>query len=143
MKNIRSLLLLCTCLFALGAFAFQSPSGQEGQRPRGPMGRQMPTVDEQLQGMTEQLGLTAAQQSQIKPILEDTRQQMQALMKDDSLSREDRMGKMRSIREASDEKIKAVLTDEQKKKFEERRKEMQERRGKRDQEKGGDSAPPK
>ena len=50
---------------------------------------------------------------------------------------------MRSIREASDEKIKAVLTDEQKKKFEERRKEMQERRGKRDQEKGGDSAPPK
>jgi Spy/CpxP family protein refolding chaperone len=139
MKKTR-ILLLGVCLFALSAFAFQSPADQGGQEKRGGQrgpGRQ--TVEERLQAMTEFLGLTPAQQSQIKPILEDTQQQMQAIMKDDSLSREDRGSKMRSLREATDEKIRAVLNDEQKKKFDERRKEQQgPRRG---NEKGGEAAP--
>ena len=138
MTKARTLFLLCLSLFALGALAQSPAGGQEGSRPRGPMGRQMPTIEEQLKGMTEYLGLTAEQQSQIKPILEDSRQQMQALMKDDSLSREDRVGKMRSIREATDAKIREVLNDDQKKKFDEHRKEMQERRGPGRAQKGGD-----
>jgi len=144
MKKIRTLLLPCAFLFALSAFAFQSPStpgGQGGQEKqggqRGP-GRQ--SVEERLQTMTENLGLTPAQQAQIKPILEDTQQQMQAIMKDESLSREDRGSKMRSLRDATDQKIRALLNDEQKKKFDERRKEQGPRRG---NEKGGESAPPK
>jgi periplasmic protein CpxP/Spy len=43
---------------------------------------------------------------------------MQALRGDSSMSREDRMAKMQSIRSDSTTKIEAILNDDQKKQFE-------------------------
>ena len=91
--------------------------------------------DQQLQHMTRQLDLSADQQSQIKPILLDRQQKMQALFQDQSLSREDRRAKMQSIRQDSQSKIEAVLNDQQKQKFEA----MQQRRGRG---RGGENGPP-
>ena len=75
-----------------------------------------------------------------QPVLEDQRTQMQALMKDDSLSQDDRRSKGRSIRESTDSKIRDVLTDDQKKKYDAWQQEMRDRMRQRQQ--GGDNPPP-
>jgi periplasmic protein CpxP/Spy len=74
--------------------------------------------DAQLKHMTKALDLTADQQTQLKPVLESQHQQMEAIHQDQSLSRDDRMAKMKAIHEASRTKIEAVLNDTQKQKFE-------------------------
>ena len=73
--------------------------------------------DAQLRHLTKALDLTADQQAQIKPVLESTHQQMEALHQDQSLSRDDRFAKMKAIHEDSRTKIEAVLNDTQKQKF--------------------------
>jgi len=91
--------------------------------------RQPPSVDEQIKRLADRLNLSDDQQSKIKPILEDQRQQMGALREDTSLSREDRMSKMRSIRESTTSKISAILNDDQKKQYEAMQQEMRSREG--------------
>ena len=77
--------------------------------------------------MTKRYNLSADQQTQIKPILADSQQQMMALRGDSSMSREDKMAKMKSIREDSNTKISAILNDSQKQKFAEDQQRMQQR----------------
>jgi Spy/CpxP family protein refolding chaperone len=84
--------------------------------------------DKRLARMTKRYNLTADQQSQIKPILQDEQQQMQAMHSDTSTSGDDKRAKMQSTHQASTQKIEAVLTDEQKQKFEADQQKMQERR---------------
>jgi hypothetical protein len=74
--------------------------------------------DRQLEHMTRALDLTADQQSQLKPLLVDRQQKMQALFQDQSISQDDRHAKARSIMTDSNGKIEAVLNDQQKQKFE-------------------------
>ena len=132
MKKLRSVMLLSTFLFALGAFAFQSGSGQEANQGHGQgqgqgQGRGMPSVEDHLKLLTEKLDLTADQQAKVKTMLEDQRQQMDAIRKDDSLSREDKMSKMRALRETSQAKLREILTDDQKKKLDQLEQEMRDR----------------
>ncbi len=89
----------------------QGPGG-EGMHHRGPI-----STDEQLAHLTKALTLTTDQQSQVKPILEDRRQQMMQLHQDQSTSREDKMAKMKTIDQDSHAKIAAILNDTQKAKF--------------------------
>ena len=134
MKSIKNLMLLMVCMFALGAWAQQTPPAQGGGDQQGRR-RGGQSVEEQLKNLTERLSLTDDQQAKIKPILEDTRTQMQKLMQDESMSRDDKMAKGRSLREAANSKIRDLLTDDQKKKFDDLQKEMQERR---QRQQGGD-----
>ena len=91
---------------------------QATPRPDGPHGRGMHMdPNRQLEHLTRQLNLTADQQAQIKPMLVERQQKMQALFQDQSLSQEDRRTQMRTISEGTRNSIKAVLTDEQKQKF--------------------------
>lgn len=89
----------------------QGPMGQGGMR-RMPM-----TTDERLQRMTQMLNLTGDQQQKIRPILDNESQQMQTLHQDTSMSREDRVAKMRSIRESTMTQITPILTPDQQKKW--------------------------
>jgi periplasmic protein CpxP/Spy len=91
------------------------PPQDQGQQGRGPM-RMDPS--RQLERMTRELSLTADQQGQIKPMLVDRQQKMEAVFQDQSLSQEDRRAKMQSIRQDSRSKIEGVLNDNQKQKFE-------------------------
>jgi hypothetical protein len=97
------------------------------------MGHQPMTPDEQVARMTKRYNLSADQQTQIKPILANAQQQMMALRQDSSMSRDDKMAKMKSIHEDSSAKIQAILNDSQKQKFaqdQQRRQEhMQEQQG--------------
>ncbi|HEY6488140.1 MAG: hypothetical protein WCC26_16220 [Terracidiphilus sp.] len=92
-----------------------APAPEQGQAGRGAM-RMDP--NRQLEHMTRELGLSADQQGQIKPLLVDRQQKVEALFQDQSLSREDRRAKMQSIRQDSQTKIEAALNDQQKQKFE-------------------------
>lgn len=95
----------------------------------GHRGGHMMDPDQRLAHMTKRYKLTADQQSQIKPILQDEQQQMQSMRSDTTSSREDKRAKMMSMHQASTQKIEAVLTDEQKQKFEADQQKMQQRRG--------------
>ena len=104
------------------------PDQQSAPGMGGHMGhRHMPTVDDQLKHMTKKLNLSDDQQAKLKPILEDQRKQMEGIRNDSSLSREDRFGKMREIRQSSDTQIKSVLNDDQQKNFDKMREEQANR----------------
>jgi len=138
---LSGLLATGLTLSTAAAFAQQDnsapPAQQGGNSGGGRMGRQQMDPDQQIARMTKRYNLSADQQAQIKPILANQQQQMQALRGDSSLSRDDRMAKMKGIREDSSTKIQAILNDTQKKQYAEDQQRMQERM----QERGG-GAPP-
>lgn len=93
----------------------------------------------QLDMLTKKLNLTADQQTQIKAIDEDAMKQMMTLRNDTSLPQDDRRSKMMDIRKSSSDKIRAVLTDEQKPKYDELQAQMRDRMRERQQQ--GANAP--
>jgi Spy/CpxP family protein refolding chaperone len=102
---------------AVFAQAAPAPDASAPQQGTGQWGHQPKTPDEQVARMTKRYKLSSDQQAQIKPILANQQQQIQALRQDSTLSREDRMAKVKSIHEDSSSKIQAVLNDSQKQKF--------------------------
>lgn len=116
MKKLGYVLLAAALMAPVGLLAQNSASG-EGQ-PESRMGRHhMPDVDTQLQRLSKKLKLTDEQKPQVKTILEDQRDQMQKLMQDSSGSRGENHQKMREIHKNASSKIRALLTDEQKNKY--------------------------
>jgi Spy/CpxP family protein refolding chaperone len=112
-----------------GSAPDQNAPQAEGGGMGGHRGGHMMDPDQRLAHMTKRYNLTADQQSQIKPILQDEQQQMQSMHSDTSMSRDDKMAKMKSMHEADNQKIEAVLTGDQKQKFEADQQKMQERHG--------------
>lgn len=129
MKIIKATFLFCVVMFAVGAYAWQSPSGQERNQGRGPM-----SVDDRVKMLADRLNLSDDQQSKVKSILTDSQKQQQSIRDDSSLSEDDRRSKMRGLRESTNSKIREVLNDDQKKKFDE----MQQQMRGRGEGKGGD-----
>jgi Spy/CpxP family protein refolding chaperone len=124
MKQIflRGALAVAVVLGGVTAYAqMGAPAGGAEHGQRQPM-----SADQRLQMLTQQLNLTSDQQSQIKPILENESQQMDALRSDSSLSQQDRMSKMKEIRQSTSSQIKPILTPDQQTKWQQ----MTERRAK-------------
>jgi protein CpxP len=123
-------------LGSAAAFAQQDSPAPDASAQQGGH-RQPPTPDEQVARMTKHYNLTADQQAQIKPIIADQQQKMMALRQDSSLSRDDKMAKMKGIHEDSNTKIQAILNDTQKQQFAQDQQRMHER-----MEQRGGGAPP-
>lgn len=119
MKNPLKFLSLCLTLAMVAApvVKAQSDDAAKPARERGPGGGRGPT----LEMLAEQLELTAEQKEKIAPIWKHQAEQMQAIRKDDSLSREQKMEKTKAAREETHKAIEALLTPEQAKKFSEMR----------------------
>lgn len=112
MKKLIALTALAMALTVVSGSGWaQMGPGQGGHSPMSP--------DQRLQMMTKQLDLTADQQAKIKPLLESESQQMQTLHQDTSLSQEDRMSKMKQIRQSTNDQIKSSLNPDQQQKFDE------------------------
>ena len=127
MKNLRAILILSSFAFALSAFAVQAPSSQDQDKQSDHMKRgHMPSAEAQLKHLTEALNLTDEQQSKVKTILEDTHKQAEAVMDDKSLSQDDRHAKLMGLHNAAHAKMRDILTDEQKKKFDDMQQKMQD-----------------
>jgi Spy/CpxP family protein refolding chaperone len=112
-----------TIALALGSCLGVTAMAQDQQAPPPATQnqRQAPDPARQAQRMAKRLGLTADQQSQLVPILANRDQQVMALRSDTTLSPQDRHAKMMNLRQDSDAKIKAVLTDAQKQQYDEMR----------------------
>ncbi len=96
----------------------------EGKGPGGPGGN----PQERFKKMAEELGLTEDQKEKLQPILKEQGEKMREIFQDQNLSREEKMPKLKEIREGFTAKIKAILTPEQQEKYEKMVKEMQNRR---------------
>ena len=127
MKPLRLITLLASCLFAMAALAQQNPPAQESGEHKhgGHMGPGMGNVDDHVKELTTKLNLTADQQAKVKSILTEHHQQMETTMKDSSLSKEDKHAKMKSEHDSVHAKVREVLTDEQKPKFDAMVKDME------------------
>ena len=90
MRHARYALLMLVILVPAGLVA---QGGWGGGHPG--RGRNMPSVDDQVKDLTQQLNLTDTQQTQVKTILQDQRDQVKKLMDDSSGSREDKRSKAR------------------------------------------------
>jgi Spy/CpxP family protein refolding chaperone len=116
-------------LLAIGTMlivVLTAPTQQTATRPGGTdkeehaqRGAQdgVPTVESQLKVLTEKLDLTGDQQARIKPILQELHDATLKLVRDKSLSHEERLAKVRPQRYKADKQIREFLSDDQKKKL--------------------------
>ena len=85
----------------------------------------MGNMDDMMQELTTKLNLTADQQTKIKSIMEEQHEQMRATMNDQSMSKEEKHAKMKSMHDSIHAKVREVLTDDQKPKFDAMVKDME------------------
>lgn len=114
MKLTKTLTLAAIVAAGLlaGSTALQAQDAPPANRS-GMHGR--PNIDQ----IAKDLNLTDDQKTQFKAAFKDQQTKMKALRSDTSVSKEDRKAKAREIREATQTKIKEILTPEQFKKFRE------------------------
>ena len=72
-----------------------------------------PARGERLQQVAEKLKLTDEQKEKLKPVFQEEAKKLRELRNDKDLSREDRISKIREIREDLNGKVKPILTAEQ------------------------------
>jgi protein CpxP len=133
-KPMMEMALLALCTIALSTAPLRAqdstaPASQQQDQagsPRG--GRGGPGGEErQMERLTQQLNLTPDQVTQVKAIEDDSRKQSMAVRNDSTIEGPDKRAKMMDIRKASQDKIRALLTDEQKTKYDAMLAEMQQR----------------
>jgi len=76
--------------------------------------------------LSERLNLTDEQKDAIRPVIEKEIKDIQALRADSAISKEEKIEKMKAVRQATQEEIKKVLTPEQQGKLTEAKAEMKE-----------------
>ena len=114
-------------MLSLPLLAQNAPAGgtTEGQG----MHRGMPSVDQRVQHLTKALSLSDDQQAKVKSILEDQKNQMASLKQDTSMSQQVRLAKFQAIHQDTQQKIRGVLNDDQKAKFDQMQTWRKEHRG--------------
>lgn len=109
------LTLACTALSvpALARDQEGAPAAQGQALPETPT-----SVDSVMARLSAKLNLTSDQKAQIAPIVATRQRQMSELKADTSMHRFSKMRKMKDILQKSDQKINAILDDQQKKQYE-------------------------
>lgn len=145
-----AVLLLCGASMLLVSATAQTGSTQSsgtGDQMQGPPppprpdrhGREMRGPERRLDRLQRELDLTPDQTEKVKGILTEGRQQMMAARDDTSASQDERREKMMKMMREQDDKIRAVLDDAQKTKFEAMEARMREKRR---EGRGGEVPPP-
>ncbi|HTI97306.1 MAG TPA: hypothetical protein VL527_00275 [Dongiaceae bacterium] len=123
-------------LMALGGLmtlAPLTPARAQEQTPaqdQKPAGGRREAIKGRLEMLAKQLDLTEAQKEKLKPILKDQAEQLKALRADTNMSRDDKMAKLKEIRESLNAQLKTILTPEQMEKWQKLRENMAKRRAK-------------
>ncbi len=124
---------------AMGLAAASIPARAQDQDTQQSGARQMPSPDDVVQRLGQKLNLSDDQKTQIRPIIADRQQKMEALRSDTSLRRGQKARQMKSIMKDSDNKINAILTPDQQKQYAELKQQMKERVKERRRNRGGNS----
>jgi protein CpxP len=120
---IMALTLAClACAVTASAVAQDNgsnnpPAAQSGDQPEH--GHRHFDPEKRTEMLTKQLKLTSDQQPKVLDILKSEQSQMETLRSDSSASQEDRHSKMMEIHKSSNDQIRALLTPDQQKKFDE------------------------
>lgn len=150
-NGTRRLMAVMVCGLALGAapvFAQETQAAPAATQNEptpgigGPHHGHGPMEDRRIEHMTKALNLTPDQVTQIKAIDTSAHDQMRALHEDTTTAPADKRAKMMAIHEDSMTKVRAVLTDEQRTKFDAMQARMKERREERQGEQGPPPPPP-
>lgn len=112
MNRVRLLVIATILMFAPTTFAQQTTTSSDAHATAG-----APAVETQLHVLTEKLDLTADQQAKTKTILQQLDDSTQKIMQDESISRDERMGNVRTCHHHADKELRAFLSDDQKKKL--------------------------
>ena len=110
--------LLIACSTVIAPLAYSEEAAKPAPAQHGPGFRPM------AQQMMADLNLTDAQKEQLKPIFEAQRTKMSAIVKDTTLSREQKAAKMQSLRAEIDPELSKILTPEQLQKWNAKRDQM-------------------
>ncbi len=143
--------MLALCMGALGVAPMLAqqdvpPAGQEQGPPPGgrggPGGPRGGGPERQMEMMTKELSLTPNQVTSIKAVEADARKQQMALREDTTTPQDQKREKMMALRTASQAKVRALLTDDQKTKYDAMQARMRERMQNRGGQDGGPGGPP-
>jgi periplasmic protein CpxP/Spy len=139
MKRTKLSLIMALGMASCFTLAAQTPDQQAAPAPQSQQSQSQERMHhadpvQQAKHLAKKLNLTADQENQIEPILANRQQQFEAIRSDSSLSRKDRFAKMRTVRQDTDAKIKAVLTDDQKQQYDQMLQQMHQREMQRRQE---------
>ena len=120
------------------------PAAQGDQQPGpgGPHHGRGAMEEHRIEHMTKALNLTPDQVTQVKAIDASAHDQMRALHEDTATAPADKKAKMMAIREDSMTKVRSLLTDEQKTKFDAMQARMKEHQEERHGEQGPPPPPP-
>ena len=144
-KPVLQVVLLALCTTALSALPSMAqdpappPAQDQAGPPNGGHRGSGQREEHQIEFLTKKLNMTPDQVAQVKAIDDDSRTQMMALRQDTTTPQADKRAKMMDLHKASQAKIRAVLTDDQKTKYDALQAQMKERRESRE---GGQAAPP-
>ena len=103
-----------------------APQSQEQESGGGRHHHEMDPA-KRTQHLTKKLNLTADQQSKVQALLQDEKTQMQSMMQDTSGSQQDRRAKFMEVHKNTDDQIRATLTPDQQKKWDEMQSNREER----------------
>ncbi|WP_153795726.1 hypothetical protein [Foetidibacter luteolus] len=112
---MKKILFFLAVALTVGFYA-QAQNPQHGERMREMM----------KQRLKDSLQLSDAQSDSVAVILQEFQPQQRDIMRDQGLSREDKMAKLGELRTARKAKLKAVLSDEQIEKYEAMEERMRE-----------------
>ena len=127
MKN-RILAIVFASVVGLGAsMAMQQDQQTAPQQSDRGHGRRQFDSQQRVNILAKRLNLSDDQKQKLQAIFTDSQQQMQSIRQDSSLSREDKMAKMKTLRSQTDEKINGILNDDQKQKYAQMREQARER----------------
>lgn len=127
MKN-RILVIAFAGVVGLGAsMAMQQDQQAAPQQSERGHGRRQFDSQQRVNILAKRLNLSDDQKQKLQAIFTDSQQQMQSIRQDSSLSRQDKMEKMKTLRSQTDDKINGILNDDQKQKYAQMREQARER----------------
>jgi protein CpxP len=134
-SNILSIVALGAALALAPSLRAQdaspSPATSGSNAYGGRQGARGGRGGENINMLTQELSLTPDEVAKITPILDQLRTDAQALRNDTSVAQQDRMTKMRDLRDKANAQIRTLLTTDQQTKFDALLTQMRNRRGNR------------
>jgi hypothetical protein len=108
-RGFLTVLVLCSCVFLPGPVRV-AQSQEQG------------AASQKLQKISQVLGLTPQQKSQLEPILEAEAPKVKAIKDSPSLSDKEKMKQLKAVHAQADPQVKAILNPTQYKQWEDMRK---------------------